>query len=164
MNKIFITLLLCSLVMSVAGQDKAINYKELQEILPDAPLGYNTAGDPDGASFEMEGMSYSTASQEYEKGESYLTITLVDYQGAAAMYSMAAMAWSSGMAFEDDEQIANSVELNGHKGWQSYEKSDKISNLIIGYKDRYLVTIQASDVDKDFAQLVFKQLDLNKLP
>ena len=151
-------------VISGVSQEKAVNYKELQKMLPSSISGYSPAGDPDGSSFEMNGMSYSTAVQDYENGESELTISIHDYQGAEAMYSTATMAWSMGMSFEDDEQSAKGVNIDGAQGWHVYQKEDRTSELMVGYKERYLITIVVTESDKEKAIEIFKKLDLSKLP
>ncbi len=164
MKVIISTALILISVISGLAQEKAINYKELQKMLPASIMGYSPVGDPDGSSFEMNGMSYSTAVQDYENGDSELTISVHDYQGAAAMYSSTTMAWGMGMSFEDDEQSANGVDINGSKGWHVYQKEDHVSELMVGHKDRYLITIVVSESDKEKAVEIFKKLDLSKLP
>jgi hypothetical protein len=162
--------LLTTLFIFIAGslvfsQEKALNYKELQKFLPSEIMGYTASEDIDGSSFEMNGMSYSTAQQTYEKGDSYLNIMIMDYQGAAAMYSAAAMTWSSGMSFEDDDQKANSVSIDGYSGWLVYEKQDHVSELLVGVKDRYLIQVEVSEVnDGILAQDIIKKLKLSDLP
>ena len=157
------TLILISVISGLA-QEKAINYKELQKMLPTSIMGYTLVDDPNGSSFEMNGMSYSTAVQDYESGDSELTISLIDYQGAAAMYSSTTMAWGMGMSFENDEQSAKGVDINGSKGWHVYQKEDHTSELMVGHKERYLITIVVTESDKEKAVEVFKKLDLSKLP
>jgi hypothetical protein len=164
MKIIFTSVLVLISVISGVSQEKAINYKELQKMLPSSIMGYSPSGDPDGSSFEMNGMSYSTAVQDYESGDSELTISLFDYQGAAAMYSSTTMAWGMGMSFEDDEQSAKGVDINGSKGWHVYQKEDHTSELMVGHKDRYLITIVVTEADQEKAIEIFKKLDLSKLP
>ncbi len=162
MKKILMLALTCFTV-SAFSQDKAIHYTELQKYLPSELMGYSHSADPDGSSFEMNGMSYSTAIQKYGKGDSEMDITIIDYHGALTMYSAASMAWGAGMSFEDADQKAEGTEIDGHKGWQVYDKKDQTTQLMLGVKDRYLVTIEA-DGDPQFARLVFSKLDLSRLP
>lgn len=164
MKVIFSTALLLISVISGLAQEKAINYKELQKVLPSSIMGYTPVGDPDGSTFEMNEMSYSTAAQDYESGDSELSISIHDYQGASAMYTSTTMAWGMGMSYEDDEQSAKGVDIDGAQGWHVYQKEDHSSELMIGYKERYLITIVVSEADKDKAIDIFKKLDLSKLP
>ncbi len=161
-NLLLLTLFNLCIVTGFA-QDKAIHYSELQKYLPSELMGYSHSSDPDGSSFEMNGMSYSTAIQKYGKGDSEMDITIIDYHGALTMYSAASMAWSTGMSFEDADQKAEGTEIDGFKGWQVYDKKDKTTQLMIGVKDRYLVTIETQG-DPQFARSVFSKLSLGKLP
>lgn len=159
-----ITLQLC-LVALAQSQDKAIHYKELQKHLPVELFDFVSEDDPEGNMFEMNELSYSSASREYVKGESYLTISILDYKSASALYQASTMAWAGNMAYEDDEQKASSVTVDGMTGWLSYNKIDRESQLIIGCKERYLITILHSEAeDEGFVKKVVEKLNLNSLP
>lgn len=153
----------CGSILTYA-QDKAINYKELQKYLPSEIMGYSPSSEVDGNSFEMNGMSYSTAVQDYKKGNSELTISIMDYQGATNLYTAATMAWSMGMSFEDDEQKAGGIQIDDFTGWLVYQKDKKASELVLGYKDRYIITIVVSGVDEDYARSILQTSDLDDLP
>ena len=112
----------------------------------------------------MNGMSYSSASVQYNKGDSDLSITIFDYQGAANMYSSASLAWVSGAKYEDDQQKAYGIEIDGFKGWFVLDKEDNSCETIVGYKDRYIITVNVTNVDEEFAKSLFKELNLKDLP
>ncbi|GAA0892438.1 hypothetical protein GCM10009122_21170 [Fulvivirga kasyanovii] len=160
---LYLALLLFSTV--AYAQDKAVHYKELQKHLPESLAGFTAEGDPDGNMFEMNDMSYSSAMREYSKGDSYLTVTIMDYKGAASMYQGSTMAWNNSMSYEDEEQKAHSVSINGMNGWFSYDKSNKETTLLLGINGRYLVTINITEnEDEDLAENIAKTLNLNGLP
>ncbi|MEQ8927615.1 MAG: hypothetical protein RLO81_17495 [Fulvivirga sp.] len=164
MKSIFTTMLLLSFGMMVNAQEKAVDYKELQKSIPSTIMGYQLVDEIEGSSFEMSGMSYSTASARYEKADSQLDIAIMDYQGAAALYTSASMAWSSGMKYEDDDQKAYGVTYDNAQGWLVYEKNDKVSELVVGFNERYIITVVVTDASENFAEEVYKQLNLNNLP
>jgi len=150
---------------NVSAQDKAINYKELQNLLPSSLNGYALDDDKDGANFDMNGMSYSMAAGRYIKGESNLTVTLMDYKGAAALYQASTMAWTSGMSYEDDNQKAQGVTFDGFSGWEVIEKNSNTAQLIVGYKERYLITVEITEVSSaDLNRAIVKSLKLSSLP
>ena len=144
MKRILICLLLLA-GTALHAQDKAVHYKELQKHLPESVSGFVAEGDPSGNMFEMNDMSYSSAVREYKKGDSWLTITIMDYQGAASMYQASTMAWANSMSYEDEEQKAHSVTVDGVNGWFSYNKSNQETLLILGVSGRYLITINITD-------------------
>ena len=165
MRPLTIISLLLVIQIGVFGQDKAIDYKELQKKLPDNINGYAVDGDPDGSSFEMNGMSYSTASKSYKKGDAELTIMIADYRGAASIYQASTIAWANGMSYEDDHQEAHGVSIEGSNGWFTLNKDENRAQLIVAYKNRYLVTIDASDTsDEGFVKAILQKLDLGSLP
>lgn len=160
---LYLILLMCG--TAVYAQEKAIHYKELQKHLPESLAGFTAEGDADGNMFETNEMSYSSATREYSKGDSWLTITIMDYKGAASMYQGSTMAWSNGMSYEDEEQKAHGVSIDGMNGWFSYDKSGKESSLILGINERYLVTVNITENDDEgLAEKIASSLDLKNLP
>lgn len=153
------------IVFLAQSQHKAIHYKELQKHLPGEIMGFISEGDPMGNMFDMNDMSYSSAAREYTKGDSYLTVTIVDYVGASNMYQASTMAWAGNMSYEDDEQKASSITVDGMPGWFSYNKIDKEAQLVLGYKDRYLITVVLSDAeDEELVKTIAEKLSLSNLP
>ncbi len=163
LNTILMLILICGPSITFA-QDKAINYKELQKYLPSEIMGYSPSNDVDGNSFEMNGMSYSTAVQDYKKGNSKLTISIIDYHGATNLYTAATMAWSMGMSYEDDDKKAGGIEIDDFKGWHVYEKKEKASELVLAFKERYIITIVVTDVSEGFSKSILKASELDRLP
>ncbi|MBL6449767.1 hypothetical protein JMN32_25880 [Fulvivirga sp. 29W222] len=165
MKKTLLYLALLLLGAAVQAQNKAVHYKELQKHLPASLAGFSAESAPEGNMFEMNEMSYSSAMREYSKGNSWLTITIMDYKGAAEMYEGSTMAWNNSMSYEDDQQKAHSVSINGMNGWFSYDKHNQESTLILGINGRYLITINITEnADESLAEKVSKDLDLDSLP
>lgn len=88
----------------------------------------------------------------------------MDYQGAQTLYMSASMAWSAGMKYEDDEQEAHGVEYENAKGWLVNGKVDNTSELVLGYKERYIITISITETSNNSAESIYKSLNLNSLP
>ncbi len=164
MKKISILLTLFLFAASfLYAQDKAIDYKVLQSKIPNTIKGYTQDGDPDGMNMDMGGMSWSSATKEFSKGDKSLTVTIIDYQGASEMYTGFAMAWGNSMHFEDETNITGTTTVNGFSGVESYDKKDKSSTLILGVHDRYYVSIEV-DEDLNFIKSVASALKLSSLP
>lgn len=165
MKKILTLSLLLSIAFLANGQGKAIHYKDLQKHLPSEILGFISEDEPEGNMFEMNELSYSSASRSYSMGGSYLEITIMDYTNAAAMYQTSTMAWAGNMSYEDDEQKASSITVDGVPGWYTYNKVGKEAQLLLGYKDRYLISITHSETDdEDTVKEIAKKLNLTSLP
>ncbi len=161
------TSILLTLFLFVASflyaQDKAVDYKTLQAKIPSSIKGYSQKGDADGMNMDMNGMSWSSATKKFSKGEKSLTVTIIDYQGASAMYTGFAMAWGNTMHFEDESSIAGTTTVDGFKGMENYDKKDKSSTLVLGVHDRYYVSIEA-DENLNFVKSVVSSLKLSSLP
>ena len=148
------------------GDTLAINYKELQKRLPASINGYEAAGDAKGQTMQMPGIHYSAAEREYKKGEETLKVTIMDYNGAAAMFTAATAMMSSGLEMETDDQVMRSTDLGitGVKAYETIEKKDHKSSLMMGVANRFFVTIEASgQTNGELVKAAAKSLDLEAL-
>lgn len=149
----------------IMAQETAMNYKDLQAYLPTTISGYE-AGELDGQSMNMSGMSFSIAEIEFSKENGdYVKITLMDYSAAIGLYQAATAMWSMGMSFEDDESIAKSVQWEDNiVGWEEYRKIDKEAKLALGIGDRFFLSIEASEqTDMTLVNSIAKKIDLTSL-
>lgn len=145
-------------------ETKATHYTELKKHLPAIIQGYKAEKEAQGATMDMSGMSYSTASQEYINGNKKITINIVDYSATAMLYTQATAIWNSNMAFEDDKQKAGTIEVDGFKGWEVIHKDNGSVELMLGVFDRYFIAIKVNEGSSDLAKAVVKELALSKLP
>ncbi|GAA4350692.1 hypothetical protein GCM10023185_08700 [Hymenobacter saemangeumensis] len=148
------------------GDTLSINYKELHKLLPSAIEGYTAEGEPEGESVQMPGMQYSSTKQRYRKGEETLSVQLVDYNGAATMFTAATAMVGTGIAVEDETQLMRSLDL-GMKGVKGYEKLDKQghqASVLLGVADRFFVTLEATgQKDTELVKSAARQLKLSGL-
>ncbi len=147
------------------GDTLAMPYKKLQEYLPSAPSGY-TAEAPAGESMNMPGASYSQARIRFTKGNDEITVTLMDYNQAYAIYQGAVAVWGLGMEFDNDTETAKGYklpyELSG--GWERFEKMSKYATLSLGIGSRFFVEIKASNqTNTDFVKSVAQSMKLEEL-
>jgi hypothetical protein len=148
------------------GDTLAIHYKELQKFLPNEIKGFSREGEMEGGSINMEDGSYSTASQRYRKGDTDLTISLVDYNSAIDMYEGLTGAWATGMSFEDDNQKTSGVSLlnNKAKGMETFGKKDRRCELMAGVSSRFYLHIVVSNTDNPgLCKEIAEGLDLGAL-
>lgn len=152
-------------LVATAQDDKAVSYKELQKHLPDKVADFTAIDEPEGQSMSMNGMSYSAASQGYMKGDVKMTISLMDYKGAGSLYTAAAMAWTTTMEYEDDEQKVSGFKDGDFHGLISVGKEYKEVSLTTGYKGRYLIQIEVQGSDNEAkVKEILKKLSLADLP
>jgi hypothetical protein len=162
---IFLAILFWGVPNLMQAQETAMNYKDLQAYLPTSINGYE-AGNLDGQSMNMSGMSFSTAEVEFKNsGGHYVRITLMDYSAAIGLYQAATAMWAMGMSFEDDESIAKSVQWEENiVGWEEYRKIDKEAKLALGIGNRFFLSIEASEQSNlDLVNSIAKRMDLTSL-
>jgi hypothetical protein len=148
------------------GDTIALPYKELQAFLPDIS-GFTKEEGAKGSQMNVPGMgSWSQAEQEYKSGEKQATITIFDYnsawqafQGLTAMYSM-------GYSFEDDSRKQSAVNLGVKDvaAYQTIEKKDNRSELVLVVADRFIINIKADgDSDGSMVTSIAKSMKLGEL-
>lgn len=145
---------------------KALHYEELIKYLPTSINGYELDGEPKGASMDMQGMSYSSAEIRFKNQDGdNINISLLDYNAAYNMYSMATAMWASGFKIDTSEEFAQSISFGGNiNGWESYKKKSNQASIAIGIGDRFLLTIEGNNQDgTDKLKDVAKSMDLETL-
>ena len=137
-----ILIILITIAISAQSQEEVMNYKELHSYLPETVSGYE-AGEPDGQTTTMQGMSFSSAEIRFtDASGNYVHITLLDYIAAVNMYRAATAMWNAGMSFEDDETSAKSIQwADNIVGWQEYRKKDREAKLALGIGERFFFFI-----------------------
>ena len=144
---------------------EALDYKKLQEYLPDEIDGY-TAQEPDGGSMSMNGVSFSTATIEFTNDEGgTVDIAIMDYATAASTYQMSTAMWASGFSIENDEISAHSIDWGDEiAGWEQIDKEDNVATIMLGVNGRFLVTVSVSDQKSaDFTEEIMKLIDIDSL-
>lgn len=147
------------------GDTIAIPYKDLQAYLPASVSGY-TAGEPDGETVNMPGMSTSTASREYTKGNDNVRVEIMDFNGASGLWIGATAVFKANLSMEDDDQKSGSFQTGNEwiSGWEEYQKKGKDAKVMYMVGDRFMVTVSASNQSStDFCKSVGKSIDLKKL-
>jgi hypothetical protein len=149
-----------------SGDTLSLPYKELQQYLPAAVSGY-TPGELKGQSQKMSGIAFSNAERTFTKGpDDEIEVTLMDYNGAYALYQGAAAMMSMGIEQEDDDHIMgpSAVKADGVKGMDTFYKKDGRAEMSLAIGNRFLLTLKGSK-QKDMAMLkeIAEGMDLEKL-
>lgn len=163
---VLVGVLMINLQTTFAQDSGLVHYEKLIKLINVEIPGYERIGEPNGATAEVGGNSYSTATAEFRNGEgNRVTISLYDYKLANQMYINAAMVWAMGIKVDNPEEKAQSVEISDHiRGWESYKKKTKESYLILGVNDRYIFMVEAENQNIGFCHIVRKRVPLEELP
>lgn len=148
------------------GDTLAMPYQDLQKYLPASVNGY-TAAEPKGESFNMAGMSYSTAHREFtnEQGER-VQVNLIDYNSAYSMLTAATAFWQAGYSMETSDQIQRTFDpgLGSGVGFEDYNKNSKSAKVTYVLGDRFLLTVEADNAPgTDFVKDIAASMPLKEL-
>ena len=147
------------------GDTLALPYKELETYLPATVSGY-TAEAPVGESVKMGGMAFSTADRRYTQGDNWVTVKLMDYNGANTLFQGVSAVFGMGMESENDESLVRTspLKLDGTRAMETLHKKDGDAELSLIANDRFMVSIKANhQKDLTLVEAVAQQLDLSKL-
>lgn len=148
------------------GDTMAMHYNDLKAYMPTSISGYSPEGDPKGSINSASGFSYSQLEQQYKNGDKTLKINIIDYNSAAALYTVAAMALKSNLYIENDNELIKSIDLGSKEigGIQTLKKKTGKASLNLGVGDRFWINIEASEQkDTEFVQKVAKAMKLEEL-
>lgn len=143
-----------------AGKEIAAKAKEMEEREPVDPVKFDaliellpspsewTATEPKGATQQMGQWKISEASRHYTKGEGQdqqkIDVTLVDGSYVPMVYApFTAMA---NFAQESTEGYAKGMKIDGQPAFEEWKKKSKNAKLIVLVADRFLLTIEGSNV------------------
>jgi len=151
------------------GDTLAMNYKELQEYLPESISGY-TAEEPTGESMQMGLFSFSSASRKYVKdtpdGQESIYIEIVDYNQTQEMFMGITAAWSSGFRMENDKRMEQSfkTDYDNVTGFESYDKVNHRAEVTFAIAWRFIISANASNQkDTDFLKSVVNDIKIKEL-
>jgi hypothetical protein len=119
--------------LSAGSQGKAVDHTALATFLP-AITGWEK-GEVDGDQGEALGMSYSSTSVEYTKGDINVRLEIIDTIRIASLTMPFSMA-AGGMANEKNaEGYRLGITIAGHAGWEEWqiqEETGEVSLLVAG--------------------------------
>ncbi len=134
-----------------------VHFSKLVELLPAAPAGWSASGEPEGETTSGMGFKISRAEQNYTNGEKHLRVEIVDGAFNAPIYAGVTML--AQFSRETREGYEKGVTLDGNPGFEKFTKSGGQNELTMLVAKRYLVTINASGVELDFARSVWASMD-----
>lgn len=162
---VFLTVVALSgiLVMALLAQQKAVNFKRLQEFLPQIDLTGFTKGKPGGQTSSIMGMSTSEATLRYEKsgGDDPPSIEIKISDMAGVPFSQIGASIMGATEFENQTETGyeKSVKIQGFSGTEQVEDSEdyKSAQIILFVGGRFMVELKAQGTS--YVALLHKLLD-----
>jgi predicted ribosome quality control (RQC) complex YloA/Tae2 family protein len=147
------------------GDTLAMNYKELQKYLPESIEGYEKDGEPGGQSVNMAGMSYSTATQKFKKGEDHIEVTVTDYNQSYGTFQ-GLFSYAGMFSVESDEEKTTKYNTGVEHtiAIESYKKKDKDATITAGAGYRFWIEVKGNNqADAEFLKKVVAGMKLKEL-
>lgn len=138
-----------------------VSFNALLPLLPEAPAGFTAAGEPRGETTQAMGVKVSEVERNYTKGDQHLRIKIVD--GAYNPLIYAGVTMAAQFARESTEGFEKGVTIDGNPGIEKWNKAGKRGEIDVVVAKRFLVSIDASPVESDFARSVYNALEKAKL-
>jgi hypothetical protein len=168
--QLILALLAATLALTARAQNEpilvpdVIDYPKLLPVLPDAPSGW-TADKPEGSTSDVGGFKITNVHRDYHKGEGtdapLVSISILDSAANPDYVTATTATWKT--STETADGYSKSVTIDGHPGFEAYEREQKHASLWIMVAKRYFVQIEVQNVDPKELQEWIKRVDLKKL-
>jgi hypothetical protein len=129
------------------GDTKAVDpvsFRDMQALFPDLE-GWEKAK-PTGEKMSSP-FKYSQAEVEYTKGDSRITLKMVDSGFNQLLLTPYAMFLTAGYEKETSDGYEKSTKVNGEPGWEKWNSSGKDGELNALVGKRFLVQIEGRQVE-----------------
>ena len=138
----------------------AVLFTKLLPFLPPAPEGF-TAEKADGATIEADKLKHSVAERRYRKGDQTVHVLITDGGNAKEKYQ--AFASMVNLKVETPDTYTKGLTIDGNRGWETYQKSDRSGNANLLVGKRYIVHVSVVQCDAALMHAVLKSIDLKGL-
>lgn len=168
-------LLIGSLCVHVRAEDpkktEPVDFRKLKELLPSTLLGLKRAN-AEGQKTKVGDFSMSTATATYEGAKKdgdnadadapHIEVTIVDYSGTQAGDLAAAWAQAD-IDKETDGGYEKTLKVAGNPAYETWQSEGKSGALQLYVGKRYIVTVNATGLEKEKTVEAAKALPLDKL-
>ena len=141
-----------------------VDYPKLIPILPEAPSGW-VADKPEGSTEDVGGFRITNVHRDYRKGEGdkvpTVAISILDSVSNPDYVTATTATWNH--KTETLEGYSKPVTIDGHPGFEAYDKERKNASLWVMIATRYFVQIEVQDLEPKELQEWVKRIDLKKL-
>ena len=141
-----------------------VDSAKLIPILPEPPEGW-TAEKAEGSSDDVGGFKITNVHRDYAKGEGpdapTASISILDSVANPDYVEATTNGWNQNS--ETPEGYSKSVTIDGHPGFEAYDKDQKGATLWVMVAKRYFVTVELHNQEPKELQEWIKRVDLKKL-
>jgi hypothetical protein len=149
------------------GDTLAMHFNELMKYLPQNVDGYK-AEEPSGSTTNSMGFSLSQVERRFNKegNDSYIHITIMDYNAGYAFYAGLTYWAAMDIQQETTEGFQKTFKpgIDYSVGFEEYTKSSKTAKVTYSLGYRFLLTMEANNQSNtDMLKSIAQKMDLKKL-
>lgn len=143
---------------------EAVDFRELKALLPEDLSGMKRTN-AEGERTSAMGFTISKAEARYESdSNANVRITISDVGAMAGVAAMATYAWAAGAIDRETEtSYERSVTINGHKGYEKYDRQSSSGEVQVLVAGRFVVEVDGNNMPMDAIKAALGKVDLGKL-
>ena len=143
---------------------EAIDHQDLQELLPARLVGMKRVA-KEGEKVGFLGLKYSRATAEYERGDAWAEVTLLDGGGIARVINHLADDLDTNFdhEYENDAGYQRNIEIDGYEASEQFDYNQKEGELVIFVEDRFIVHVEAEDISESQFRRLTRAIDVKRL-
>ena len=150
--------------MSKKEAVEPVSFQELKELLPSELAGIPRT-EAEGESNGSMGFKISVAKGKYNEGDKSIDVDIMDLGGVGGFAVAGLAAWTLAESErETDTGYERTIKLDGHKGFEKYNNTDKAGELKLFLNERFLVSLEGENLSMDEIKSAFRQINFSKLP
>jgi hypothetical protein len=160
----------CSLLSALPAQQKAVNFKKLQEYLPKIDLPGYAKGKPGGESSTVMGMSTSEATLSYTQSASdnpaSIEVKISDMAGVPYGTLGASLMGATEYENQTETGYEKSIKIQGYPGTESVENSEdsKTTRITLVVGGRFMVELSGEGTsDVSLLRKLIDSMNLGEL-
>jgi hypothetical protein len=142
----------------------AVDYEKLQDLLPKRLAGMDRVA-IEGERIGFLGLKYSQATAEYEDGDAWAEIIILDGGGIARVVNKLADEINTDFdhEYENEEGYRRNIEVDGFPASEMYEYDAKEGEFTVFVGERFLVHLEAEDISERQFKRLNQALDIKRL-
>lgn len=152
-------------VRDALGGEESVDYRALEEILPNEVAGLDRV-EREGGRTQVMGMSFSAVSVKYAYADQSIEIDLADLGSLTSLVALGATEWlETDINRESDRGFERTREYRQRGNtYPSYEKVDgDHCEIQICVADRFIISIEGKRVSMDLCEEARDEIDFREL-
>lgn len=149
----------------VQAQDVALlSPTKILKLIPNRIQRFQQTIDPKALQMKVGTLTYTLCEKNFNDGNRTVKILLFDFKEASIMYTQATRKWNNQLTIESDSLVDRSVIILNCTGWESFNKRNQTSQLFLGIRDRFLLTLTGEKMELGELRKVLDEFSLEEFP